>query len=154
MRYLTVLLGLLQTAAVLGYSDPFLPGLPLGADSTAVFAALEDAGWTVEDHFDNADELFIIEGTQDGRLLRYAYDYSERLAEVVYAEAHPPDETRTDAYGAWLDVLKKTFGEPEVVDSFHHWETGGWSVDIAADDFDFGDGYPAPVVLITITKLP
>jgi hypothetical protein len=76
------------------------------------------------------------------------------LEEITYAEPHPPDETRTDAYGAWLDKLKETFGEPEVMDGFHHWETGGYVVDIAAEEFDFGDGYPTSVVLITIQKLP
>ncbi|HDR06126.1 MAG TPA: hypothetical protein ENN88_00675 [Candidatus Coatesbacteria bacterium] len=154
MRRLPVLLLMALTAAALGYSDPFLPGLELGADSADVLAALEDAGWTVEDHFDRITERFIVRGKMEGRLLRYAYDFSERFEEAVYAEPHPPDETRTDAYRVWLDVLKETFGEPEVVDSFHHWKTGGYAVDIAAEEFDFGDGYTVPVVLVTIKKLP
>jgi hypothetical protein len=136
--------------------DPFLPELALGADSGKILAALEDAGWAVETYSakTSTGDRFTLEGRRGDRLIRYSYDSSEELAEVVYAEPHPPDETRTDAYGAWLDVLKETFGEPEVVDSFHHWETGGYVVDIAAEDFDFGDGSPAPVVLITIKRLP
>ena len=134
--------------------DPFLPGLVLGAASGKILAALGNVGWAVEDYFDYAADRFILEGRQGDRLLRYSYDSSEKLAEAVYAEAHPPDETRTDAYGAWLDVLKETFGEPEVVDSFHHWETGGYAVGIVADDFDFGDGSPASVVRITIKRFP
>jgi len=146
-----------ENVAVVGaVEDPFLPGLPLGADSGKILAALEDAGWAVETYSAKTPtgDRFVLEGRRGDRLIRYSYDSSEELAEVVYAEPHPPDETRTDAYGTWLDVLKETFGEPEVVDSFHHWETGGYAVDIGAEDFDFGDGSPAPVVRITIVRLP
>lgn len=152
MRRLPVLFLIALSATALGYADPFLPGLELGADIKVILTTMEEAGWTVEDHFDHITERFIVEGRMEGRLLRYAYDRSERFDEAVYAEPHPPDETRTAAYGAWLDVLTETFGEPEVVNSFHHWEVGGYVVDIGAEEFDFGDGYPAPVVLIAISR--
>ncbi|MCX7022209.1 MAG: hypothetical protein NTW26_08075 [bacterium] len=143
-------------AVVEAVEDPFLPELALGAASGKILATLGNAGWAVEISHDRTPlgEHFILEGRRGDRLIRYTYDSAENLAEVVYAEPHPPDETRTEAYGAWLDVLKETFGEPEVSGSFHHWETGVYVVDIGAEDFDFGDGSPAPVVRITIARLP
>jgi hypothetical protein len=129
--------------------NPFLPGLALDAGPGEVEAALFENGWTTQWYG------LLLRGENNGAVLDFYWNEDEEEPVTIrYAEPHPPDETRTDAYGAWLDKLKETFGEPEVVDSFHHWETGGYVVDIAAEEFDFGDGYPTPVVLITIQKLP
>jgi len=138
-------------------ADPFLPGLSLNEDTQTVLEALEEAGWAVDTRTDRSGwgHFFVLEGRQEGRLLRYAYEFTERLREVVYAEPHPPDETRTAAYRAWYDKFTNDFGEPEVLfGGFHRWKAGAYSIRIEPDDFDFGDGSSVPVVLITISWTP
>jgi hypothetical protein len=140
---------LLVAAAIM---NPFLPGLELGAGPLVVREALEEAGWEVEIFSEPLDEPLVFKGMREGREIWYHYDSSERLVEVVYAEAHPPDETRTAAYGEWLDVLKETFGEPAVVEGFHRWETEDYAVDIAAEPFYLRGDFPEPAVVITIAR--
>lgn len=151
---MTITFSLILLAALAAPEDPFLPGLALGEDSRVVLEALEEAGWEVDIFSDHTplDDLFVYKGVREGREIWYSYDFSEWLVEVVYAEAHPPDETRTEAYGVWLDILTEIFGEPEDADGFHRWDTGDYEVDIAAEPFYLRGDFPEPAVVITIVR--
>ncbi len=146
IKFTLILLAALAVP-VLSLPNPFVLGLELGSGTKEVEAAMVENGWTV------AWYGLLLRNERPGAVVEYYWNEDEEEPVVIlYAEAHPPDETRTEAYGAWLDVLREIFGEPEDADGFHRWDTGDYEVDIAAEPFFLRGDFPEPAVVITITR--
>ncbi len=154
MRYLSVLLALLATAAAFGYSDPFLPTLPLGAGPDAVCAAMGESGWTLDYCKVNPDGRTLIHAQNpSGWLLHYEYDADGSPFSILTAEAWAEEVQRAESQDAWKKRLSAQFGEPETVESAYgdllRWTGDSCTVelDLHAPEF-YVEGWYTLVVLV------
>jgi hypothetical protein len=116
VRHLPVLLVLLTTATVLGYSDPFLPELPLGAGPDAVTGAMGESGWTLDYCKVNPDGRTVIHAQNpSGWLLHYEYAPDGSPSSILTAEAWAAQGQRAASHEVWEECLNAQFGEPETV---------------------------------------
>ncbi|MCX7022133.1 MAG: hypothetical protein NTW26_07680, partial [bacterium] len=117
MSYLSVLLGLLPTAAALGYSDPFLPGFPLGAGPDAVRDAMGEFGWEIEQYKVQTDGRTTIRaGNPSGWLLLYEFTPEGDPFSILTAEVWTEESQRADSHADWKERLSAQFGDPGTVE--------------------------------------
>ena len=154
MRYLSVLLGLLQTAAALGYSDPFLPGFPLGAGPDVICGAMGELGWEIEHRAVNPDGRTTIRaGNPEGWLLYYEYTPDGEPFSILTAEVWTEEGRRDESHDAWKESLSDQFGDPRTVESAYG-DLLQWSVERCTVELDthapefYVEGYFTLVVLV------
>jgi len=154
MRYLSSLLGLLLTAAALGYSDPFLPTLPLGAGPDAVCSMMGENGWEIEKRAVNPDGWTTIRaGNPSGWLLYYEYTPDGEPFSILTAEVWTEESRRDSSHDAWKERLSAQFGDPGTIASAYgdllRWSDDSCTVelDTHAPEF-YVEGYYTLVVLV------
>jgi hypothetical protein len=154
VRYLTLLLGLLGTVAALGYTDPFLPELPLGAGPDAVCGAMGELGWEIEHRAVNPDGRTVIRaGNPQGWLLYYEYTSDGEPFSALTAEVWTEEGQRDASHDAWKERLSAQFGEPETTGSAYgdllRWPSDYCTIELDTHAPEFYiEGYHTLVVLV------
>ncbi len=154
MRCLSVLLILLSTVAVLGYYDPFLPTLPLGAGPDAVTGAMGESDWKLDYCRVNPDGRTVVHAQNPaGWLLHYEYAPDGSPSSILTAEAWAEEDQRDASHADWKERLSAQFGDPKTVESAYgellRWTGENCTVelDLHAPEF-YVEGWYTLVVLV------
>jgi hypothetical protein len=136
VRYVSALFLMPFTNTALGYEDPFLPTLELGAGPDAVCDALRELGWEIEHHAVHPDGRTTIRaGNASGWLLYYEYTAEGEPFSIVLAEVWPEDNQRADSHDDWKERLSAQFGDPRTVESTYG-DLLQWSVECCTVELD------------------
>jgi|GEM_PF-6378847 len=137
-----------------GFTDPFLPGIPLGAGPEAVSDALGELGWEIEHHSVHPDGRTTIRaGNAAGWLLYYEYAPDGNPFSILTAEAWAEESHRDDSHADWKERLSAQFGDPVTVESASgdllRWAGDSCTVelDLNAPEF-YVEGWYTLVVLV------